>query len=507
MAEINGTSDAVAAYLMREGKEVNQTSIEACRDELYELANDIWGTTDTSIFTLDEKMQMTEEEFSNYLSQSATGGDVDEEQVKLLFSILNFDGGDTLSFDELSLIADKRKDGIVTNFGIWKNIIGDIEPDAVISSLNNLKNYANSIKDVFGEDSDEYKTAESGNEVQATKQTLDTDKIEIIAQKIMDGNAKLQDYKDLLTESSYNALSEAYNALINADEENSSTNVSETTAQTNSTIETTENTTTTVQENSTISTTNTIEETATTQTSETSNQTISEEVTIEEQDVSTEIVTANIATVYIKVDPKLIAEDLYNAMKGAGTDEDTLEDILINMSISPEQFVEVVEEYENAYGLNATPAGVGLVTRIEQDTSGELQTNLTTALGAKLINAAKDGNENALDMICLNLYSGTAGQNGTADDFLAAVFDGAVDTDTGEADYELIYKINERYSNVIEEATGSKRNLIEDIQNDHGGILNWRNWFGHWDDSNLDASSKGQKYIDLINKAIRRHIE
>ena len=194
---------------------------------------------------------------------------------------------------------------------------------------------------------------------------------------------------------------------------------------------------------------------------------------------------------YKEINPEVWADQLYNAMNGAGTFESTLEAILYDTdNINNKQFAAIVAAYEEKYGMNATPPGVGLVTRIEQDTSGDLQTDLTSALGNRLREAAEDGDEAALKMIAQNLYSGTAGQNCTADDFLAAVF--ATD------DLEFIYQLNKTYSEV-----NKGQDLIEDIKGDHGGFLNWRNWFG-W---NVEASGKGQDYIELIEKANRLHQE
>ena len=197
---------------------------------------------------------------------------------------------------------------------------------------------------------------------------------------------------------------------------------------------------------------------------------------------------------YKEINPEEWADQLYDAMNGAGTFESALESIIYDDdNITDEQFAKIVEAYESKYGINATPPGDGLVSRIEKETSGELQKNLTSAIGERLRTAAEDGDETALKMICENLFVGTAGNNGTADDFLAAVFK----TD----DLEFIYELNKTYSEV-----NKGRDLVEDIKGDHGGFLNWRNGFGifNW---NANASGNGQSYIDLIEKANRLHQE
>lgn len=496
MPEINGNQDAVAAYLMRQGKEVNDSNIQECRDELYALADNIWDCSDTSLFTLDENMQMTEEEFIKHLRRGATGGEINEEQAKLFFEVLNFDGGDTLSYSELSLIEDSDQNGVVTNWGIWQSIIGNVESKDVMSSSSSMKHissdesksYAERLKDIYGEDSEEYEAALNGEEQVISKKSLKQDKIDELAQKIFDGEVELEDYEGLLTETSYQALSEAYDKLKNENNADGAANPDRAVGAQDS-----------VQAGSQEST-----KTSNLGATEAQNTSTDEEgLAAVEQEQNSEQETN-----YVKVDTKICADDLYKAMKGLGTDEATLKDILLDQNISPDQFAEIVEIYEQTYGMNATPPGVSLVTRIEQDTSGDLQKQLTSSLGTKLMEAAKNGDDTAIDMICLNLYSGTVGQNGTADDFLAAVFNGLVaEGSDSEPDYELINKINNRYSELTPKDNGANRSLVKDLQSDHGGFLNWRNWFGHWGDSNLSASADGQKYIDLINEANRRDID
>lgn len=191
---------------------------------------------------------------------------------------------------------------------------------------------------------------------------------------------------------------------------------------------------------------------------------------------------------YKEIDAEQWADDIFDSMEGLGTKNGKLEALLTDTSISDEDFAKIVEAYEKKYGQGV--GNVGLVTRIEQDTSGDLQAKLTGVLGARLLEAAKKGDETAIDMLCKEIYSGTAGQVNTANDFLDSVFN----TD----DDELLYKINKRYSEI-----NKGRDLVKDIKNDHSGVLGWRNWFG-W---NVDASGNGQSYIDKIESAVRHHRE
>lgn len=188
---------------------------------------------------------------------------------------------------------------------------------------------------------------------------------------------------------------------------------------------------------------------------------------------------------YKEINAEEYADQLYKAMDGLGTDEAALKSIINDDQISDADFVKIVEAYEQKYGKN----GQGLITRIEQDTSGSLQTELTSKIGQRLIKAAENGDEKAIDVICKEIYSGTAAQMNTANDFLDAIF--------ATENEDVLYNINDRYSKV-----NSGHDLITDIKKDHGGILKWRNWFG-W---KADASGNGQNYIDKINSAVRHHM-
>jgi len=188
---------------------------------------------------------------------------------------------------------------------------------------------------------------------------------------------------------------------------------------------------------------------------------------------------------YKEIDYEEWADQLNEAMEGVGTDEAALKSILNDPTITDEQFVQIVKAYEEKYGMGAGKKG--LVTRLESETSRDLQTELTSKLGERLINAANNGDEDAINVICKELYSGTAGQMNTANDYLSAIFN--------NADEETLHKIDINYSIV-----NKGRDLIKDIKNDHAGLFGWRNWFPH-----INASGEGQSFIEKIEEARRHH--
>ncbi len=179
-------------------------------------------------------------------------------------------------------------------------------------------------------------------------------------------------------------------------------------------------------------------------------------------------------------------EDLHDAMEGfAHTDESELKSIIINSNISDDEFVEIVKAYEKKYGLDTTD-GRGLVTMLEKETSIGLQTDLTTALANRLAKAAMNGNEDAIDLICKEVYSGTAGQKCTANDFLETIFLSGVLSD------DIIAKIADKYSTV-----NSGRDIIDDIKADYDGLGSaWGYIFGY---------GKGGDMISKIKEARRNN--
>lgn len=188
----------------------------------------------------------------------------------------------------------------------------------------------------------------------------------------------------------------------------------------------------------------------------------------------------------VNVDVDKYVELLHDAMDGLGTDEDMLENILINSldKLSDADFVAIVSAYENKYGMGAGKKG--LVTQIESDTSGDLQARLTRALGLRLASAANNGVNGAAEILAYEAYSGTAGQNCTANDFLEAIF---ADPASGGLSDEAVAKLSKAYKSIF----GHK--LQDDIKGDYGGFLNWRNWLP----GKHNASGEGQAMIDRLN--------
>ncbi len=165
-----------------------------------------------------------------------------------------------------------------------------------------------------------------------------------------------------------------------------------------------------------------------------------------------------------KVDIDECAKQLNDAMGGDwdGTDEELLENILFDTNISANDFVEIVKRYEEKY----LSDGMGLVTKLEKETSGDLESRLTTQLANRLVAAASLGNEDAIDLLCKQVYSATNKEDlwsdGPSTGFILGVF-------SDDVSNEIIYKLNKRYTELYPE-----HDLSKDVDKDDAdGFWNW----------------------------------
>ncbi len=102
----------------------NYTS-SSLKGELSQIANELYnrGRSITSIYTIDENTQMNKGDFTS-LFAFATDNNIDEvnsDQVDLLYDILDYDQDGNLSYDELSVFADAS--GEITDFNMWQVVL------------------------------------------------------------------------------------------------------------------------------------------------------------------------------------------------------------------------------------------------------------------------------------------------------------------------------------------------------------------------------------------------
>lgn len=448
------------------------SSIQNLKDDL-----NIGGRYDelvASIFTSTE--DVSEESFISFISQ-ATGKDTSEieDDASTLFSILDQDGGadGKLSSDELDIFSDGKSSFDAFRFTdelccfneervadiLAEKKLTDKKTDSKDSTDSTDSTETESSKDTDEtsktSDSDDNKTGDNKTNSlnTASYDFTDEEQAKAFVESLIDGDIfkTAEDVIDylagttLISSKDLDKIKEAYglssNSTSKSDEEDedssSKPSSSEDSGKTNGTsssggTDKTEGT----------STSNGSGETNGTSSSNGNNNQVGS--------------SSNAST--NKVDTAECAKMLHEAMDGLGTNESDLFLILDELDMSNEDFVNVVQTYEEFYGLGAGKKG--LVTRIEQDTSGKTQKNLTELLGQKLLAAASDPNcanqEEAIELLCKEIYSGTAGQNLTANHFISAVFDNAPN--------EVIKQIVDKYSEV-----NSGRDILEDIDADYSG--------------------------------------
>lgn len=172
----------------------------------------------------------------------------------------------------------------------------------------------------------------------------------------------------------------------------------------------------------------------------------------------------------INVDAKTISNTLFSAMKGLGTKNAQVEEILTNENLSSADWVEIIKQYNQDYG--------SLIHKINDDFSGKKQDEYEEKLAKVLIEQVKEGNEDALNLLCKEFYNSTAGMLGTCDEFIAAIFENAGD--------EVLARLARKYSEI-----NPGQNIQDDIKGD------FRNWFSS---KNLE-----DKYVNAIINALAKN--
>lgn len=162
---------------------------------------------------------------------------------------------------------------------------------------------------------------------------------------------------------------------------------------------------------------------------------------------------------------KVFAQQLFDSMDGLGTDDQQFNSILNNKDISSDDWVRIVDYYNNNYG--------SFINDVDDDFSlMSGKSDIMESISDKLLDAASNGNEDAIKVLCNEIHNGTAGKLGTADEFIAGVMNKADDTVLG--------KIVDKYSSYNE---GSS--IFKDIKKDFS--------FGTEDD-----------YISRLNEAFSK---
>lgn len=456
-------------YIAKGGNKYSEDEIAEAMKNIKENVTQ-WKDDRNSLFSYgDNVSNMSEDEFYEMMrTATSSSGDLDSD-FAILYDVMNSDGNDGLSRDEFEAwLGDKK----ITGFQIWHHL-----------NVNNID--ASSVTDSSG-------TTEDGTTVSGTDETGTSEPSDTVSDNGGDSSetepvkttttSKPEDFSNMENWNSVASYIKAFLIEDNADMDQPSEIIEY--LKNNGTLDAKE--AEFAKQALIYGSQDTNMQTSIRQWMEngdTFEQAI-EKLGIDpnESDLyktAKELKSADNDSLSGKVDIDECVKQLHDAMGGDwdGTDEELLESILFDTNISANDFAEIVKRYEEEY----LSDGMGLVTKLEKETSGDLQSRLTTQLANRLVSAVSLGNEDAIDLLCKEIYSGTAGQNCTANDFLITVF-----ADT--TDNEIIAKINERYSVV-----NKGQDLVSDIKADYDG------W--HW----LTGSygNEGDAILAKINSASR----
>ncbi len=463
----------IANYL----KNTNNTEVNASqiKDTFYNLASEDLQFCN-SIFVYGE--DATKDELIEYMSK-ACGKDDDQfkEDVGLLFDVLNSNSDDdVLTSDELESFTRQRGDnqGKIDGFGIWNELlntdVSKIESEMAGSELGEL---AQDIVDsgdvegelaayaaIYGEDSAEYKAIEEQVELAQSDSAESSDSadgegrseedINRMAQSIVDGKTTLEKIKSigLLTDEEIAQLEDAVKTLEEGGELTTTeeaitpdaTTPDATTPEATTPDATTPDATTTDATTPDETTPDATTPEATTPEATTPEGTTPEATNPQDPDSGSTLSNEDAA---------LYASQLQDAMKGGfffglGTDDEQFASIMDNENLTSADWVKIIKSYNEQYG--------SFIKDVDDDFSGETQDKYQAKIANVLLEAAENGDSEAIDLLCEEFYNGTAGQWLTADEFVATIFENASD--------EVLAQMARRYNSV----TGS--DIFKDIKGD-----------------------------------------
>ncbi len=420
----------IANYL----KNTNNTEVNASqiKDTFYNLASEDLQFCD-SIFVYGE--DATKDELIEYMSK-ACGKDDDQfkEDVGLLFDVLNSNSDDdVLTSDELESFTRQRGDnqGKIDGFGIWNELlntdVSKIESEMAGSELSDLAQDIVDSGDVegelaayaayYGEDSAEYKAIEEQVELAQSDSADSADSadgegrseedINRMAQSIVDGKTTLEKIKSigLLTDEEIAQLEDAVKTLEEGGE-----------------LTTTEEATT---------------PDATTPDATTPESTTPEATTPEATTPETTTPEAVSTDAKIPDDAaQNYAKELLNGIATSSPDK-----IREYLNLDSADLVKVLSVYSNDMGYGSiTKAIEGGLS--EYLTKEEREEFINTVMSA-CIEQAKNGNEEAVGILCNEIYSATAqtwGYTGYT----------VLDSFFNNADNDVITLVKDNYSKYVE---------------------------------------------------------
>lgn len=427
---VGKTQDFLAKNTQYETSDVT-SALANISDDIYHT-----GQAENSIFTLDENTEMTYEQFLEMMSDASqiSVANLNQEEMEMLFNILNSSGDDNvLSYDELKILA---KGNEISDFSMWMAIAGISDEEVNKKSSDSSSTGTTGTTGTNGTTWSGPKFTEEGKYdfsdpatsvyyIDLMREEGDESPKDVADRLLKNGDISEEEYAKI--KSSYYNLTSEQQAKVEAKMKQKG-------------------------------------------------------ITFEEAIKELGFEDSNTFDKPFPMDSDEVgskADKIYDAMSGAGTDEKSLKDVLNDPDISDADFVEVMKDYLG-FGADGIAKG-SLIQHLDSDLSA-WSTDMTEQeamelVGERLLNEAMKGNQDAIDIICLELMNGTSGMNGTAEHFVNYIFE--------NASPEMLAKIVERYPQV-----NPGKTLAGDIKGD----FSWA--------SGIFGSGHSQNwYLDKINEA------
>ena len=118
---------------------------------------------------------------------------------------------------------------------------------------------------------------------------------------------------------------------------------------------------------------------------------------------------------------ELLAQQLSDAAAGLGTNEEAFAQILGNENLTPTDIINLGNAFQ-------TLTGNSLIDTIDKEFSGEDKETYMSVMTNAIIEMVEQGSEEAIKLMCNEIYAGTEGKTGTNEALLKSLFDNASDT-------------------------------------------------------------------------------
>ena len=459
MAELNW-NDVVLNYLKNNGsKEVNSERFDELSDDINAVAEMGFSAAGQSVSLFEVKEDMSEmavDDFVNdYLKQisQVDGSSVTDDQLALFADILDQNGDDKLSYDELKLIA---KDGFVSSDSLFFTTYGETDSEEALEGYKSTSGSSDNGSDGTVTGGDDGKTPATddkdptglggdGNGDGTPTQNPATQDV---------GDSTLNELRsrlyDIVTESDTDDFSNAA-SVIDFWKANPKAiqDIIPEGADINQVLEDLRGTYIrySAEDESTISAYMKLASCTRAEAIEANKSKLGKPIS----DDKSEITAGNSSqTTITPAQAKVYAQELESAMKGWGTDDEAVANIMNNPNLNANDWVAIMVAY------NTSGSDKSLMRDIAGDFSGETEKNYHTQIAKKLIEAAEAGDQNAIALLCDEFHNATGAHNCTDDYFIEAIFD--------NASPKILQQMIMNY-----DITGEGRNIFDDVRGDFSG--------------------------------------